>query len=122
MEKPPLTYVPALTTRGTVLAFGDNRMTDLASKRSDAVVGNDRLIPDTIHLKPFPFDKARCDGAGCVMKYSWPAMIGSVFFVSIHDIFNQGWLRERKRYQGGFVSVGYITNRVLDVLDDIEIH
>ena len=54
-KKPPLTYIPALTTRGTVLAFGDNRMTDLASKVQNAVVGNDRLIPDTHSLETISF-------------------------------------------------------------------
>ena len=95
-KNPPLTYVPALTTRGTVLAFGDNRMTDLASKVQNAVVGNDRLIPDTIHLKPFPFEKARCDGVGCVMKYSWPAMIGSVFFITIQTFLTRVGLEKKE--------------------------
>ena len=96
MKDPPLAYVPALTTRGTVLAFGDNRLADLASKAQHAVVGSPRMIPDAIHLKPFPFDKARCDGIGCVMKYTWPSLIGSVFFITIQSFLTRvGQEKER---------------------------
>ena len=56
------------------------------------------------------------------MKYTWPAMIGSVFFITTQTFLVRVGLEKGKRHQGGFVSVGYITNRILDVLDDVEIH
>ena len=80
-KSPPLTYVPALTTRGRVMAMGDNRLADFTS-RVQLVVGNVSGVYDSINLRAFPFEKPTCDGAGCVMKFMWPQMIISAFFIT----------------------------------------
>jgi len=125
MKDPPLTFVPALTTRGTVLAFGDNRLADLAAKTQHAIVGSTRTFPDAIHLKPFPFEKARCDGAGCVMKYTWPSLIGSVFFVSIQSFLTRiGNEKERGIKEALYVAgtsqsaywASWLTSKSVDIV------
>ena len=127
-KKPPLTYVPALTTRGTVLTMGDNRLTDLTSKVQRIVAGADAGTADAVSIAGFSFDKPTCDGAGCVVMFMWPQMIGACFFITIQAFFTRlGQEKERgikeALYLSGTSQVAYwgswYASKVVDMVPPV---
>merc|ERR1712224_810387 len=127
-KKPPLMYVPALTTRGTVLTMGDNRLTDLTTKVQRIVAGADVGTADAVSIAGFPFDKPSCDGAGCVVMFMWPQMIGACFFITIQAFFTRlGQEKERgikeALYLSGTSQVAYwgswYASKVVDMVPPV---
>ena len=91
---PPLVYMPAVTESSSIMAFGDNRLVDLASRLQ--LITNSQSPRDSIVPRPFPFSKPECEGAGCVVKFAWPQLAASVFFVTIQSFFTKlGQEKER---------------------------
>ena len=120
---PPLAYFPAVTKSSSILAFGDNRLVDLASRLQRITSGEsptDILLP-----RPFPFEKPGCEGAGCVLKYTWPTLATTVFFVSVQSFFTKlGQEKERgikeTLYLAGTSQMAYwgswIVTKLLDLI------
>ena len=107
LMKPTFAFIPVVTARGAALNFGDNRLADLQARvvegltdlrraeASGAPLSAPPLLPAgssegewraALGARSFPFEKPKCDGSGCVMKFIIVQLVPWIYMITMQSL------------------------------------
>jgi len=93
LNTPSFTFLPSLSRRSAALNFGDNRLAGLQYRVQNALAGGGT---HSIKTSAFPFQRAECDGVGCVIKYMIPQLVPWVYMITLQSMLtSMGGEKER---------------------------